>query len=236
MDSVLFSVDGLDVVVCATRSSRKRAYELRYRAYRAANAIPENARLIFKDAHDRTPNHRTFLVLDEGRPVATIRSGVYTPLYGWSSTEALLGFSQEITRHLGHNVRFVESNRFAVAPGYRGQRSTLAKLLCFRIQGLNAVAHGCEHVMTCVPRKHTRFYRRFLSMAPICDGSKRLPWLGESATLISAPVPISRRTAVRRGMPDYDDQDVEAFMRMTGLGMSPRPAAGLTELNWGVAR
>ena len=233
---MLFSVDGLDVVLCATRTSRKRAYELRYRAYRASDAISANARAMFKDALDRTPNHRTFLVLDGGRPVATIRSAVYSPVYGWASTEAFLNFSSDIKKHLGANLRFLESNRFAVDPEYVSPRSSLAKMLCFRVHGLNAAAHGCDHVLTCVRTKHVPYFRRFLGMAPINAEPKVVPWLGDSAMLISAPTQIAHRTAVNRGMPDYTDADVDAFIAATGLGVLIRQPAVAPRLAVGMAR
>ena len=113
------------------------------------------------DDFDFMPNTFVHLVWYEGKPVATVRSCIYSDEYAWERTEGVNYFPKEVEEKLGKNARLLESNRYAVDPEFQGRKSLFAQMLMFRIHALCSAVHGCSHIITSVRRKHVPFYQRF---------------------------------------------------------------------------
>ena len=205
---VLGTFKGFTMEVCMTEASKRTAYRLRYRAYLAVDAIPENPQRMLHDAFDASPNSRTFLVWFEGKPVATVRSCVYSDAYQWMKTEAVDYFAKDVYTQLGEQTRIVESNRFAVDPDFQGRQSLFARLLLFRAHGLNAGAHECAYIMTSVRSNHVKFYQRFLGLVPISTESCYVEWADAEVSLLANPADKCLGLILEKGMPPYDQDDI----------------------------
>ena len=197
--------------VCLNLSSLKAAFELRYRAYLAVDSIPENEEALLYDDYDFMPNNRVHLVWYDGKPVATVRSCIYSEAYEWAPTEAVQYFGQDIENQLGKNSRILESNRFAVDPDFQGRQSLFARFLLFRAHGLNAAVHQCSHIMTSVRSNHIAFYQRFLGLEPISGAPRFVEWANAEVSLLGNQTELCLQAILKRGMPDYDQNDVRSY-------------------------
>ena len=228
-DPTLFRIDGLDAILCTTSSAQARAFHLRYRAFRAARMIADHAAQVVCDAYDASAHHRTFLITDGALPVATVRSGIYSPLYGWSTTETLLSFRGALGQYFDRNVRFVELSRRAVEPAVDRATARRAEMLCFQLLCLDAVVHGCEHVVAGVRAPDISDYRRRLGLKPVLNTPRVRAWPDQPMALMTAPIKHARRVAVAHGMPTYDEADVRAFWTAASRSTKPVQAQARNE-------
>ena len=219
-DHVFFSIDGYTVEVCRSRRSLEAAFRLRYRAYLNVGAIPENEEGMLYDEYDFLPNARTHLVRFEGKPVATVRACIFSDVYDRQVTEAVTYFPDTVEEKLGPEPCLLESNRYAVDPDFQGRRSLFAQMLLFRTHGLNAVVHDCDYIITSVRANHVPFYRRFLEMEPIADQAIYIPWADAEVFLLASSPAECREAALKRGMPDYTQDDALAYAAAAGFALS----------------
>jgi hypothetical protein len=166
---VLFREGDYTAEMCLAPTSLETAYRLRYDAYVAAAAIPENADRRFVDRYDGQDNARTYLLWHTGRPVASVRSLTWSSAYDWAPTPSVEYFRAEVAEHLGLRTPLLESNKYVVAPDFQGRQSLTAQLLLFRIQLLGLLADGCTYVITAVRPRHVRFYERFMDFFAISE-------------------------------------------------------------------
>lgn len=168
-EGFLFEAAGFTAQLCLSQESLETAYRLRYRAYRSVDGIPENETEMATDGYDFQPNARTHLMWYEGKPVASIRSLIWSDRYQWHSTTSLDTFRDSIAREIGLDQRILESNRYVVDPDFNGRKSLTAQYLLFRIQTISCLFDHCRQVITAVRPKHIPFYRRLMNFEPISE-------------------------------------------------------------------
>lgn len=217
MHQVISTINGFTVEICRDRKSLNAAFHLRYRAYLEVDAIPANEEELLYDDFDFLPNSFVHLVWYEGQPVATIRSCIFSDQYNWLSTEGINYFPKDTQNQLGNQTRILESNRFAVDPDFQGRRSLFAQLLLFRVHGLNSFAHNLTHIITAVRSNHISFYKRFLGMEQISSTMKYVPWADAEVVLMAVSVEDCLAAAIRRGMPDFDQNEVNLYAACAGI-------------------
>jgi hypothetical protein len=215
---VFCHINGFEVEICRDRKSLNTAFRLRYRAYLETGAIPENEEEMLHDDYDFHPNAFTYLVWHQEKPVASIRSSIFSDQYDWQPVESIHYFAEDMRAGLGEKTRLLESARFVVDPDFQGRQSLFAQLLMFRAHGLNAFAHGCTYLITCVRAKHIPFYRRFLRMEQISSQMKYVPWADTDAALLAVRIDHQYREFVgRRGMPDFNEEDIANYAACAGI-------------------
>jgi len=169
MEGFLFEEAGFTAQLCTRAESLSLAYQLRYKAYRSVDGIPENSSGEATDQYDSQTNARTHLLWYEGRPVASVRSLIWSDRYDWQSTTSVDAFRPFIEQNLGLQHRLLESNRYVVDPDFKGRKSITAQYLLFRIQTMSCLYDNCAYVITAVRPKHQAFYKRLMGFYPISD-------------------------------------------------------------------
>lgn len=210
-EQIIGTHDDFTLEVCMSNESKNQAFKIRYNAYLKAGMIRENETGLLSDEYDLKPNARTFLVWHKQKPVATVRSCIYSEAYNWLTTEAVRNFHQELNEKLEDGSRLLESNRFAVDPEFQGRKSLFARFLLFQAHGLNAAAHQCEYIITSVVANHAAFYQRFLNLHPISENLRHVDWLGMDVALLINRTEICLESVMKRGMPGYDEEDIAKF-------------------------
>lgn len=205
--------------IAMSAQTKRLAFQLRYRAYRRANMIPENAEAMLYDDYDFQPNTRVFLVWYQGKAVATVRSCVYSDVYDWTPTEGVQYFQAELKQKLNKKRRLLESNRFAVDPDFQGRQSLFARLLLFQAHGMNAACHACEYIITSVQANHIAFYQRFLGLESISIEARQY-WLDVQGYLLIGQAEQCLAAILKRGMPGYEQEDLERFAEHAGISFS----------------
>lgn len=119
LDGFLFEESGFCAQLCNTEESLRLAYQLRYRAYRSVDGIPENREGVAVDDYDAQPNARTHLIWYEGQPVASVRSLIWSARYDWQSTTCVDAYRPAIQANLGLDRPILESNRYVVDPEFK---------------------------------------------------------------------------------------------------------------------
>lgn len=166
-EGFLFEEAGFTAQLCLNEESLKTAYRLRYRAYRSVEGIPENDLGLATDPYDLQSNARTHLLWYEGKPVASIRSLIWSDRYQRQSTTCLDAFRAPVREKLGLEANILESNRYVVDPAFSGRKSLTAQYLLFRIQTISCLYDNCQYVITAVRPRHMAFYKRLMDFDPI---------------------------------------------------------------------
>ena len=169
IDGFLFEESGFTAQLCTTEESLAQAYELRYRSYRSVDGIAENDTGMSMDKYDSQSNARTHLMWYEGKPVASVRSLIWSERYDWQSTTCVDAYRSAVESKLGLDKRLLESNRYVVDPDFGGRKSIMAQYLLFRIQTMSCLYDNCDYVITAVRPKHARFYKRLMDFDPISE-------------------------------------------------------------------
>lgn len=198
-------------------ASKYLAFEIRYRAYRAVGAIPENKEELMHEEMDFQANTRVFLVWFQGKPVATIRNCIYSGTYDWFPIESMQYFQQDFCSKLDANTAVLESGRFAVAPDFQGRQSFFACLLLFYAHGLNATAHQCKYIVSLVRANHLAFYKRFLAMEPISAQPRYVNWADTEASLLANRFEVGLEAILKKGMPTFNQDDVDRYVIIAQL-------------------
>lgn len=186
MDGFLFEESGFTAQLCNTPESLRRAYELRYRAYRSVDGIAENPEGIAVDAYDRQSNARTHLIWHEGRPVASVRSLIWSAAHNWQSTTSLDAYQAAVRKEFPIDTPLLESNRYVVDPEFKGRKSLTAQYLLFRIQTLSCLYDRCHFVITAVRTNHISFYERLMGFYPISEPTQ-VPGFQFETVLLATP-------------------------------------------------
>ena len=226
-EQIICTTNDFTLEVCLNDASMNKAFQVRYCAYLEVNSIPENEEGLLYDEYDFQANARVFLVWYQGKAVATVRSCIYSDSYTWVPTEAVTYFQEDIHGQLGAETRILESNRFAVDPSFQGRQSLFARFLLFRAHGLNAAVHQCTYIMTSVRAHHAAFYQRFLGLEPISTHTCFVEWADAEVTLLANPTDQCLQSILKRGMPEYDQEDIMNYAMLAHLPLadSPRIAA-----------
>lgn len=216
---IVFSNQEYLVEVCRHLDSLKAAFKLRYEAYRQVGSISPNPSGKLWDDYDTAPHTWTHLVWHNDKPVATIRSCIYSSIYDWQTTEANETFRDDIAQALGKQVPFLESNRFAVSPDFQGRRSMFAQLLLFQMHALNSAVHEIDYIVTSVREHHAPFYQRFLGMEEISLQRRRIDWVNADCALMATRRDHCLQVALKKGMPNYSDADLERYKNYAGIAI-----------------
>ena len=213
-DEVLFEIDGYTAQLCCSETSKRLAFQLRYKAYRHVDAIPENKDKTFFDDYDHLPNSRIHLIWYEGQPIASVRSTIWSPQYNWLTTEGVESFWIDMHRTIGLDKNILESSRFLVVPEITGRKSLYVQLLMFRIQDLCSQVEDCDHIITIVREKHAAFYKRMLAFEKIA-GPKKYDWIEDELVLLATTQEESRRIVTNKGMPSCEENEVSKYRNLT---------------------
>ncbi len=210
LEGFLFEQSGFTAQLCLSEESLVLAYRLRYQAYRSVDGIPENETGLATDAYDHQANSRTHLLWYEGRPVASVRSLIWSDRYPGCSTTSLDSYRTEIADHLGLQNRILESNRYVVDPDFNGRQSLTAQYLLFRIQTISCLFDNCQFVITAVRPKHASFYKRLMDFEPIST-PKSVPGFQFEALLLATPYASRSKLAHNASIAALQLEDFERY-------------------------
>lgn len=210
----LFNIDGFTAELCLEKESKKIAYELRYRAYRHAEAIPENETGQFQDEYDQQSNAQTYLIWHEGSPIASLRISLWSPKYAWEPFEMIRQYPSEIQRFTGLYQILQESGRYVVDPSVKGRMSLRAQLLMFRIHAIVSQVESSHIILTGVRKKHTPFYERMLAFESISN-PRYVSWIDEDVVLMAVKRSKSYETFLNKGGAPITHADLGRYTQMT---------------------
>lgn len=152
-----------------TDQTKQEVYTLRYRAYRAVEAISPNQQELFNDEYDLLPNVSSYLLRKkDGIALGSIRPCVYSPQLR-NRIPALDIYYDEIKTNLGLDKVIVESTRYAVDPDFHANAARYSIYL-FKAIFLQAILANADYVVAAVRKKHVPFYKKLLRMSPISGG------------------------------------------------------------------
>lgn len=211
----LFEIKGFTAQLCCSDESKRIAYALRHKAYSHSQVTPavENKEGLIYDQYDHLPNTRTHLIWYEGRPIASVRSGIWSEKYKWTDVESVSSFKTEIEQHIGLRQNMLESSRYVVDPDIKGRTSLTAQLLMFRIQDLSSQVDQCPYILTSVRQKHVPFYKRMLAFQQISDTIEHdLSTIG--IVLLMTTQEESRRIVIEKGMPPCKQAEVDLYFNL----------------------
>lgn len=213
-DEIIFELGDFIAQLCCTEKSRRLAFQLRYKAYLKAGIIQENKLEEFTDAYDNLPNAKIHLIWHEGRPIASVRSSVWSSDYNWIPTEGIESFWVDAHRKIGLNNPILESSRFLVIPEVTRRKSLHVQLLLFRIQDLCSRVEGCDHIITIVREKHLAFYQRMLAFQHI-GGPKKYDWVEDQLILLATTQDESRKVVTGKGMPPCQEAEILKYKTLS---------------------
>lgn len=211
-DEFIFACNGFTAQLCCSEESKRLAYQLRYESYLCTQLIEPNELGYLSDPYDEQINTRSHLIWFEGKPVASVRSLIWSPKYDWTKIENMEPFKAEIDQHIGLKENILESSRYAIAPDFRnnGRKSLFAQLLMFRIQDLSSGFDDCPHIITAVKARHVPFYERMLGFKRI-TGYTRYDWVDVDFALLITSQEASRDIVVKKGMPACTAEDRKRY-------------------------
>lgn len=206
----LFDANGFKAEMCLEPESLDLAYQLRYKAYFNAGAIPSNQNERFKDKYDGQPNARTFLIWYDKQVVASVRSFTWSAHYNWARTPSIDLFEQSVDKQLGLDKAMLESNRYVVDPNFTGRKSLTAQMLLFRIQTMGAILDQCNYVITAVRPRHIPFYERFMNFYSISE-TLNIPEVGFPIQLLATPTSSSEVLAQNSSIAAFAPDDLTRY-------------------------
>ena len=86
------------------------AYKMRDKAYLACGAIAPCQGESFRDPYDDRPHCETYLLVDRGNPIASIRTCIYAEELGRQPIPAFEVYRDPVQAHIGLDRTIVESN------------------------------------------------------------------------------------------------------------------------------
>lgn len=211
----LFEESGFTAQLCTTEDSLREAYALRYRAYRSVDGIAESTDELACDKYDNQQNARTHLIWYEGKPVASVRSLVWSSAYDWQRTTCVDAYHSVIRSHFGMQMPLLESNRFVVDPEFKGRKSLQAQYLLFRIQTASCLYDRCPYVITAVRERHIPFYQRLMGFEPISDPI-RVKGFQFDTVLLASPYRNRAILAKKASVAALQLDDYEQYVRQLG--------------------
>ncbi len=154
---------GYEARIACDSSSKRDAFDLRYRSYRAQGHIETKADGLLFDRFDELSTTQTVVVYGEGRPVGSIRTCLLR-----RGQEAMSPcrevYPHEVEKLLAETgperpgFDGVEVNRMVRAPEAANDQGLVFMLL--RLAGHLALAADFRVIVTCVRQHHVPFYKR----------------------------------------------------------------------------
>lgn len=224
---------GLRVILLTGEMELQEGYALRYKSYLNEGAIQPNKTRRFIDNYDL---HRTSLMIgvvnQRGRVVGSIRFAVQPPIsHGIMDFRSSPEFQvfPDVVHELEKDDRPIASGaRFSVEP-CNPRRSEIA-LLLMMAQVTAARAAGAKWGIATARGSHLHFYRRFLSMKPLCE-ARKMPNLAYCYTLLGSDLdtnfgesiqsfPETLRTYFEREHPFWTSQVANALPEFSVRGVA----------------
>ncbi|MDW3649060.1 MAG: hypothetical protein R8P61_18460 [Bacteroidia bacterium] len=212
LEGFIFENQGFRAQLCQDKESLRHVFELRYKAYGNLEdtVVMDEQYELFYDGLDFQPNTRVHLIWYEDKPVASVRSCIWSDRYNWRTIESTKYCSADIDAHMGIDSRLLESNRYVVDPDFKGRKSIYAQILLFKAHAIASLIEGCSHIITMVRPKHIPFYERMLGFEQI-SGMVPLSDFDTEVTLLSATRGKSMEVALSKGMPPYTEEEVARY-------------------------
>ena len=218
--------DGL--TLCVPADNRlDEIYGLRHRAYLAEGAITARKGGRFIDRYDLLRTSAVLAVAEEtGALVGAIRFTVQPPachgIGDFISTPEFLVFPDVLGEMNRDNHAIASGSRFSIEPGHPRRNQIALMLVLAQLEAAKAV--GAKYGIATARGGHLLFYRRFLSMEPVCD-PRPMPGLEYSYALLSGHVdraydlcrsrfPKPCRDQVVSSAPDLHEQVRAALPRL----------------------
>lgn len=136
--------------------------KLRYHDYAKNRFIEENATELFPDSYDEHPASRSYLIVDSGRPVASIRLS----LSGWRVENkpkrscqhfpSFPSYYDILQQCVEEDKSVMEVSRLCIS----GRRSLITQIYGAATQV--ADRHECQYLFVAVREDHIPFYERML--------------------------------------------------------------------------
>lgn len=191
--------DGLTLCVPAERRLDE-IYALRHRAYLAEGAITARKSGRFLDRYDLLRTSTVIAVAEEtGALVGAIRFTVQPPachgIGDFISTPEFLVFPDVLGEMARENASVASGSRFSIEPGHPRRNQIALMLVLAQLEAAKAV--GAKWGIATARGGHLQFYRRFLSMEPICD-PRPMPGLEYSYALLSGHVDLAYEQCRKR--------------------------------------
>ena len=195
--------------------------EIRYRAYRQRNAIPNNEEGRLREPADTAMNAMTFLLSRGGRPVGTTRTTVRSANRQWP-LPGLTAYRAELETSIGVEATIVEASRTVVDPALvTDSRTPLFHLMKAHV--LHCALEDADWLVCAVREPEIGFYRRMLNME-ILSGPETYPGLTVRKVLMGLDVRAQMGLLAKRiPQMSVSREDQEAFTA-TGSVSFARPA------------
>ncbi|MDE1468598.1 N-acyl amino acid synthase FeeM domain-containing protein [Aurantiacibacter sp. D1-12] len=198
-------VDGLQTLVVDARLKGAVA-KLRYRAYRNAGAVGANGTGAIWEECDRDLNARTFAIVLEGIPLATIR--VHVARSSCASSPCCLVFPEIVAPWFAEGRAIIDSSCFCVEPEL-AQRFPALALAAVRIPVVLAQTFAPSWLVATPRRGHEGFYmrnfggKRLAKSRPYPGRDRPLALVGNRMELITEKI-FRRYPAYRAGDAELD--------------------------------
>jgi hypothetical protein len=137
-------------------------FRLRYRAYRAENAIEANERGTMTDAYDNARNCVHIAIETDGEILASVRLHLVSHLTPVSPTMEVFPEAQQF---LDDGRTLLDSSRLTVDPKARKHRVKL-NFLIVRVPLLATMFYDVDIALIPVRAEHAAFYRRYFGAKP----------------------------------------------------------------------
>lgn len=209
--------DRLSNHLCLTEEEKITAYNIRYQAYTTVGYNPVCTHGLFTDIYDEKPNNISFLLKDNGKPVATVRASILHRPFGWGDIPCKGGFEPEFAVLEKEYDTIIEMGRLAVTPELRGLESVAPLALFSNIYMIDE-RFGRTAIVCGSSKKHKRFYER-LGMKSLCGFAPR-PNTAIDLTLMAKRLDLKEfidsgyldEKTIRRLIPSFPEELLEQAM------------------------
>ncbi|MCQ8242279.1 N-acyl amino acid synthase FeeM domain-containing protein [Rhizosaccharibacter radicis] len=183
--------------------TRRDMFRLRYLSYLRSGFIQPHPSETFSDSYDDLPNSRSFVIYENGEPVASARACLLAHGSGLRSP-AFDTFPAEVAQLLrqggapGFGQRGIETTRLVRSP--RAENNQGLVFLLIRLASyIGMMSHAQLHI-ACVRTHHLPFYKR-LGYRPMTEPK---PYPGLSCPMLLAASTRERFDEVRAAFPLVD--------------------------------
>lgn len=158
----------LNLFLARSEQDLRDIYSLRYRAYRAIDAIASNDTGRFSDDFDRSDKSWCFGIRAGDRTIGSLRA--LSSNCGGRDLAAYRAYPEAIEESFLPTHRVVEANRFVMEPALEVPLGAMDRqLLLFRAFIVVALNCQADYYIGAARRNHVAFYRRVALMAPISE-------------------------------------------------------------------
>lgn len=165
----------------ASAEDWRRVRALRFDALRIRGEIGESQERAYGDAHDAGAASDTFLLMRNGRAVASTRATAATPARR-GLLPAMDVFASEVDRAVGLECTIVEASLTVTDPAASGD-ARIALFHLFKAHMLRCAAERADWLLAAVRESEIGFYRRMFDME-ILSGAEACPGIAAPRVLM----------------------------------------------------